>query len=349
MIRIIFIAFCLFVAFLSSSELHQRQGSEHLLIEVEPLNEAQRLSADGYDSEAILLAEFASETARSPRERQAAEKLKETLSAEKPFQSQVISFIAGALSGEPRDIEGLIGSLSLDLFVIGDIRDLAVQGYKEIQYGTGDTLILALSAIGLATTLSPPVDFAPALLKILRRTGALGKRFIKSLSKMSRRALGSGDFSRLHKVAEDFGRATRALGPQAMSRVMKHIDDPADLARLSRAAQKNPRATYALVHLSDGRAVNKLGKSADIGSLAKAARRTSRLGKGVAKAVSILPDKLLIAIFLLAVFFAIVAIAAALPNFGRRRGSPNMKNGIYKKRSDSHMAASIPVLTDIIK
>ena len=42
----------------------------------------------------------------------------------------------------------------LDLFVIGDIRDLVVQGGRELNDGSGDDLILALSAVGLATTRS---------------------------------------------------------------------------------------------------------------------------------------------------------------------------------------------------
>jgi hypothetical protein len=47
-------------------------------------------------------------------------------------------FALGALTGEPVDTASLLGSLSLDVLVIGDIRDLLVQGFREVNAGDGD-------------------------------------------------------------------------------------------------------------------------------------------------------------------------------------------------------------------
>ncbi len=313
MFRSIVFVFFAILALASGCELHQRQIAGELLVTAEPLREAGRLLANGHLDEAALMAQFAEDTALDATEREAARARAREIAAARSLWLQARSFAIGAVSGEPRDLAGFLGSMSLDLFVVGDIRDLAVQGYREVSTGDGDLLILALSAVGLATTLSPHVDFAPALLKTFRRAGALGERFVKSLSRSSRRAVASGDFSRIGKIATDFGVAARTLGPAPLARVMKHVDDPADLARVSKLAKADAPAVYGLTYLTDGRAVKAFSRTADAGRMAKAARRGSRLAKIFAKGVAAFPDWLLVAVFLGSGFVAARLLAGLLP------------------------------------
>ncbi len=319
MVRILFAIGFFAIALLSGSELYQRQLAGGLLITGEPLAEADRLLTAGDVDEAALMARFAAHTAHTADEREAAHARAAQIEAGRTLSRHAHSFAMGALTGEPRDFTGFLGSLSLDLFVVGDIRDLAVQGYREASTGDGDMLILALSAVGLATTLSPHLDFAPALLKTFRRTGALGERFVKSFSRVARRAVSGGDFSRVGKITTDFGTAARALGPAPLARVMKHVDDPAELARVSKLAKANPPAVYGLTRMTNGRAVKAFARTADAGRMAKAARRTSRLAKIFAKGVAVFPDWLLIGCFLASGFIAARLVAAAMPVRARRR------------------------------
>lgn len=319
MLRILLVLAFAAVALLSGSELYQREVAGELLVTDEPLEEADRLLAAGHFDEAALMARFAEDTAHNTKEREAARVRGAQIEAAGTLSRHAHAFAMGALSGEPRDFAGFLGSLSLDLFVVGDIRDLAVQGYREASTGDGDMLILALSAVGLATTLSPHLDFAPALLKTFRRTGALGERFVKSFSRVARRAVSGGDFSRVGKITTDFGTAARALGPAPLARVMKHVDEPAELARVSKLAKANPPAVYGLTRMTNGRAVKAFSRTADAGRMAKAARRGSRLAKIFAKSVAVFPDGLLIGVFLASAFIAARLLAGLIPAPARRR------------------------------
>ncbi len=317
------VVFCIFavLALASGNELHQRQLAGHLLIEDEPLDASRQLAEAGDLDEAALMARFAADTALADAERDAARELAAQIDSARTLERQFRSFVHGMASGEPRDLAGFLGSLSLDLFVIGDLRDLAVQGYRETTAGDGDMLILALSAVGLATTLAPQVDFAPALLKTFRRAGALGERFVKSLSRTARRAVSSGDYARIGRIAEDFGSAARSLGPAPLARVMKHVDEPAELARVSTLAKTDAAAVYGLATLTQGRAVKVFHRTADAGRMAKAARRTSRATKLFAKGFASVPDELLVAALVSSGIIAALVLATLLPR-RRRRAIP---------------------------
>ena len=127
-----------------------------MYIEQDPLEEARNLLDEGRTDEARLLADFTLDTALSESEAAEARLMQQQLSTDRPIAAHAKSFLNGALSGEPKDLAGFLGALSLDLFIIGDIRDLLVQGYRELSHGNGDTLILSLAAVGLATTLTRP-------------------------------------------------------------------------------------------------------------------------------------------------------------------------------------------------
>jgi hypothetical protein len=316
MTRLFFLVVLLTLAFASGSEVHKRQLSGHLLLTGDPLSEAEQLFLQGNFDEAELLARFSAATAFNDAERKRAQALSTRIADSSTFTRHARNFIHGAVSGEPKDLAGFLGSLSLDLFVVGDVRDIAVQGYREIRDGDGDKLILALSTVGLVTTLSPQFDFAPALLKVFRRTGALGERFVKSISRTSRTALATGDYSRMGKIVTDFGGAAKALGPAPMARVMKHVDNPAQLARVSKLAKADAPVVYGLTTMTNGKAIKTFARTADVGTLAKAARRGSRAGKIFAKAVVAIPDWLLIGLFLTASFAAATTLATLIP---RRR------------------------------
>ncbi|MBX3358718.1 MAG: hypothetical protein KF745_09840 [Phycisphaeraceae bacterium] len=151
-------------------------------------------------------------------------------------------FGLGALSGQGGSLERVAGAVTADLFVVGDVRDLAIQGAHYVADGEADTLIVLLSGIGLATTLAPSIDAVPALLKVARKTGAMtaamGERLIDLLRKRRTEELGV--------VLADVAVISRRASPAGTLRVLRHVDDPADLARLARFVERAPGGAFAL-------------------------------------------------------------------------------------------------------
>lgn len=141
----------------------------------------------------------------------------------------------GALSGRGESLEQLIGAIAADMFVVGDIRDLVIQGGTWASGGEPDKLIVALSGVGIVLTLAPEVDWAPALLKVARKAGAVTeglKDFIVRGVKMRRTEALAGAFGDVTKLA------TKA-SPAGAIRILKFADNEKDLAKLAAFAERN--------------------------------------------------------------------------------------------------------------
>jgi len=148
----------------------------------------------------------------------------------------------GAVTGRADSLEGLVGAVAADLFIVGDIRDLVVEGGRLALDGETDELILALSVAGVVTTLAPEIDWVPSLFKVARKSGALTARFTESLLKV----LKAADPWQATPIFAAGANIARKASPGAFIRLLKHIDDPAELAHLSKFVDTTPQAAAAL-------------------------------------------------------------------------------------------------------
>lgn len=301
---------------LSGYELRSRYLDIGLVLDRPLTVEAAALKASGQLAEAKMLADFVIEHPQSGDAREAqllATEIDQSLAS---TASKIKRFGVGAVSGEVTDTASLLGSLSLDLFVIGDIRDLAVQGWKQIRHDNGDELIMALSAIGLATTLAPQIDWAPALMKAFKRTGSFSRPFIRSLKSTGRQAVKSGDFGKLKGVVTGFGNAARHIGPGPLRGVMKNVDKVADLKKVGKAAKRDPAGTYVLTTIFGKNGVKKISHNgSNIRKLAGTVKLASRLAKISKKSIGVIPTIWLLPVFAL----SLALLVGALLPFRRKR------------------------------
>lgn len=313
--RLLLFLLSLTICVASGYELSRRQQERHdLVLQTEPLNRADTLLLQKHWQEARMLAGIVREQPGLGDIQRARSIEMAAEAALDSFTLQAQAYFSGLISGEVTNSASLAGALTLDLFVIGDLRDLVVQGYKEAAYQQGDEVVMALSAAGLGLALLPELHWAPAILKGLKRAGALSGRFIKMLRKHARSALGSGDFKPLAGVVNDFGRAAEALGPGPVSGAMRAVENESDLATLARAAAFNPRQSYAVATLGGTRGLRMVDKNGrNIGSVARRLKVSSRLAKTASKSLGALSTSTVIVIFCSAVLGMLLAI------FGRRK------------------------------
>jgi hypothetical protein len=148
----------------------------------------------------------------------------------------------GALSGRAESLEGLLGAVTADLFVVGDVRDLLIQGTKLAVDGEADPVLVVLSAVGLFTTLAPEVDWAPSLLKAARRVGAMSRGLGESIVRLGK----SGAKGPIVALAGDAAELAKRAGPGGALRVLRHADDVSDVSRLAGFVKAERRGAFAL-------------------------------------------------------------------------------------------------------
>jgi len=152
----------------------------------------------------------------------------------------------GALVGAGDSVEALLGAITADFFVVGDVRDLAIQSARYVVDGETDELIVALSAAGLITTVAPAADWAPAVLKAARKAGALRHPLAAGLLSLARQAARSGDFSALRRLLADVGELARRGSPAGAVRALRACENASDLQLLADFLRRRPSGALAL-------------------------------------------------------------------------------------------------------
>ena len=267
-----------------------------------PVIDAEHLLAAERWQEAKLLSEWIAANPQLASQAEQAQGIARQASAAlDSLPQQARDVLEGAISGEPKNGAGFVGALALDLFVIGDIRDLIVQGWKEVRHDDGDAVILALSAVGLTLSLAPELHWAPSLLKGLKRTGALTQSFSKQLQRIARQAIKTRNFKPLATVVSEFSTVIKKLGMGPMKGAMKSVETEQQLTKLAAAAKSNPKHSYAVARLGGTRGLKALNKTAsNLPQVANKIRLASKASKISLKAFGALPTQALIASMIIA-------------------------------------------------
>jgi len=206
--------------------------------------------------------------------------------------------IKGAATGKATTGANALGAIISDFFVWGDIRDLAVQGYKHVTGQETDNVIALLSSIGVLTSLHPLIDGVPSSLKVFRRIGSISSEFASSLVKISQKALKEGKVTDdLLQLLVNFQNVVTKMGFAKSAYCMRLVKSVDELSTLAKLSAVEPDAMYIILKNSDGdilKYMEHIEITQDTGSLINVtAKKGSEGVKALTKRLSIL-DKPLI-------------------------------------------------------
>ena len=156
--------------------------------------------------------------------------------------ARALRCLTGVWTGRGADAFGVGCAIASDVVVLGDVRDLTRQGVAWLRGEETDEVLAALSATGIALTLTPQVDAGVALLKAARRAGAMSERLAKNLVKLIRERA----WRPLAGMLTDAGRVSLKVGPPQAARAMAYADDTAELATIATFVERMPRPLLGL-------------------------------------------------------------------------------------------------------
>lgn len=180
-------------------------------------------------------------------------------------------FARGFAVGSQGSGEEIAGTVVSDFLVIGDVRDIVVQGSNYARGEDYDRLILGLSTVGLLTsgsalvTLggSAVVDVGVSIIKATYKAGRISKPMLRQLTRISGRLFNRQAFAaldlkkttsvrrmraglktvirqdeaaKLTAIASDAGAIAAKGGARAGAMAFEIADDAGDLSRLRRVA-----------------------------------------------------------------------------------------------------------------
>lgn len=210
--------------------------------------EARRLHASGHEQAALLVIEEGLRQHAAPdatRARLLALRADFHRQARQDWYAPLRSAALGALTGRAEDAPGLVAAIVSDLFVFGDVRDLAIQSGRGLRGEAVDPFIVGLSVAGLALTALPAADSGTAVLKAARRNQALSPALAAHISRQAQLAVRSGDSRALRRLMDDVTALTDAMGVAPAQRVLRHVVHP-DQLRHAVQFSRRPGGAYAL-------------------------------------------------------------------------------------------------------
>src|SRR5579863_8498761 len=192
-------------------------------------------------------------------------------------------FASGLVTGNADDVGSLSGTLAGDLFVFGDIRDVARES-KHLAMGEDtDKLVLGLATAGLAVTAATyvsiggvaPVRAGLTLVKDARKVGRLGEGLTEWAGRSARgivdtpmlqnavetgsvmrpgqtvaaikAAFHPGEAGALVRLAKDVGRVGEKAGMRGALDTLEIAEGPKDVARAAQLAESKGGQTRAIL------------------------------------------------------------------------------------------------------
>lgn len=204
--------------------------------------EVRRLRDEGRFGEAVVVADAGlDELTGTARDALAAEK-QAALEAQASWLRRAKAVGMGAISGRGDTVEGLVGAIGTDLLVVGDVRDLLIQATKFAVDGEADPVIVALSGVGIVTTVAPEIDWAPSILKAARKTGALSRRMGETVVDLAKAGKGEA----LAAVMGDVAVISQKASPGGAIRVLRLADDAEELGQLATLVRTEKAGAFIL-------------------------------------------------------------------------------------------------------
>jgi hypothetical protein len=216
------------------------------LPEMDYLGDVRSLRSEHRYAEALLVAQTGLDELQGPDRAALLEEEQGIRAEQESVLRRGKELVRGALVGEGDSLEALIGAVAADMFVVGDVRDLVIQGGRLAVDGETDELILALSAVGLLTTVMPEIDWVAAFLKVAKKTGSLSKRMVEALVRIVRRATDTRDYADLRRVFGGFQTLIEKSTPAGALRILRHLDDTKEVELVADFLKRRPTGGFVL-------------------------------------------------------------------------------------------------------
>jgi hypothetical protein len=208
------------------------------------------------------------------------------------YKSQQV--FSGIVTGKSDELEGQISAGISDFFLLGDLRDLTIEGYHHINHQAVDTTLVALSSIGviasaatmLSTGATAPIKGSLSFLKIAQKSGNLPKWLSKALTKEVKVLKQTKNFEHIKTLLQELHQLISYAGIRGGLKLLKSTESPRGLKEAISFAKRYGKDSAILSKIA-GKEIIVYSKGVD----KKAFLYASTYGKGGIKRVHKLGEK----------------------------------------------------------
>jgi hypothetical protein len=197
---------------------------------------------------------------KNPESRKLLQEIKEKRNS---YSYQREKFIEGVMKGKSDEDIGKASAIASDFLVIGDIRDLSIEGSHYYNDKKVDKVVVALSSLGLIATISTiytlgattPIKTSISLLKYAKRVNKLPKWLNHTLIKQAKIAKKNYSVKSIEELLKPIDKLYKKIGLNQTLELLKNTKSFKDLKYLTHFSSRFNRKSPILLKISNQNAL----------------------------------------------------------------------------------------------
>ena len=190
------------------------------------------------------------------------------------YEYQGEKLIEGIVKGKSDEDIGKASAIASDFLVIGDIRDLSIEGVHYYDDKKVDKVVVALSSLGLIATISTiytlgataPIKTSISVLKYAKRADKLPTWLSNTLIKQAKIAKSSYSIKNIEKLLTPIHTLYNKMGLTQTLELLKNTKNFKDLKNLTKFSTRFNTKSPILLKISNGKTLffsKKLSKASN--------------------------------------------------------------------------------------
>ncbi len=260
MLRLLYKITLLFLLGLSTTILYQKNTyAYHTLVHIDPIPHSKELIANNkyVDADEYLNYFMAFEYMKENEEAKA---LQESIAKKRNSISYLSGKVAeGFRTGTSDELLGQVSAIGSDFLLIGDLRDLALEGTHYYKDEEVDEILVALSTVGLVASASTFFTLGSSavaksgvsVLKLAQKSKGIPSWLSKYLEREAKHIRKTKDISSIKPLLKTIGTLRKDVGLKDTLKLLSHTQDFKELKGMSKLAKRYGNKTTTLLKLSN--------------------------------------------------------------------------------------------------
>jgi len=241
---------------LSLMLLHERKEFDiRGLAQIDPIPKTEQLIKDKKYSDAYEYLSYFMQFEYVKTNPKAQELLKNIQTKRDSYEYQKDKIIEGILEGKSDENIGKLSAIASDFLVIGDIRDLFIQGNNYMSDKEVDKVIVALSSLGLIATASTiyslgaaaPAKDGISILKYAKRVNKIPNWLNKAIVKEAKISKETKSLKNIEKILEPIYTLYKKVGLKDTLNLLKETKNLGELKGLVKFSKRFGKSSSGLV------------------------------------------------------------------------------------------------------
>jgi hypothetical protein len=260
MLKLFYKTLLLLLILLSGTLLYQKNTyAYHTLVRVNPIPHSKALIAKEQYADAYEYLNYFMDFEYMQENKDAQKLLNKIIEKRSSLSYKSEKIAEGIRTGTSDELSGQLSAIGSDFFVIGDIRDLALEGTHYFKDEEVDRVLISLSTIGLvasASTLftlgsSAVVKSGVSVLKLAHKSKRIPPWLGKYLVRESKQIRKTKNMSSIKPLFKTLDSMHKEVGLTDTLKLLSHTKSFKELKGVSKLAKRYGNETATLLKLSD--------------------------------------------------------------------------------------------------